>query len=492
MKTDNLPIYSPKEVLSAINELKKHGQINDSNNNRIFEAALGANYSGNYYRKSIKRSYLKECRFINANFDRAAATGSKFLNSMFINCKLSGANFQFCDFTGSSFLAENEDNKVEGSNFSESNFSNVNLTGLKIAACSFSRALFKDALINSCEIKSTTFESTIFIETKFQNMNLRNLNIDYADFINVKMENIVLPFSQLPYTFGGLTYLLQTNDKIWISSKINEGEKITIEEYKSTFGNLEKYYISIDEFFPLANIYLAKGEYDYAYQAIVSGLLYSIQMKDFRMLKFFCRLAARSDRFSRLQLQKLYDRIHEFTPLNKLNVSDLHNYEIHIGEIRSLLLNSEGIKLTAQINLKTNIESVQYDKLAFLVYCLNEVIKAVDPKLKWNYIEIRHNSPYELLLSISNSDVTILISAIVFTYTILMKSNKLYQEFCNSVLKRLEVKKKKIEDIKFSKLEQDLKKRDIKISDARHYISGFNYYSNSSFDNSLIHFHLNE
>lgn len=491
-RAKGLPFYSLDELTIAQKELEKHGQFNACNNNKIFEVAIGATYSGDYTRKSLKRSNLTRCNFINANFTRVAATGSKFLKSDFLNCIISGANFQYCDFSGSSIKTENKEIILDGSNFSESIFSDSKLLDLSIVACSFSQVLFYNSIIKNCEIKSTTFENSTFINCKFENLELRNLNLEFTEFKNVKMKNVVLPFSQMPYTFGGLTYLFDTNDTVYLSSKINQDKKITVNEYKKSLNHLEKYYLSINEFFPLTNIYLAQKKLDYAYQSIVNGLVYSVQTKDFRMLKFFCRLASISDCFSSTQLHELYNKIHEIIPAEHLDVNELHNYEIHIGEIRTLLLNNKANKLTAQISLKTNIENQNSIDLGYLIKILNETIRLSDNDLKWDLIEIRHNSPYELFLQVSSSDYTLIVSSIVFVYTVLMKSNKLYQEFCNTALKHLDVKKKVLENKNLKKLKDELKNRKIKINDARHHISGTDFFSNSSIDNKLIHYHLKE
>jgi uncharacterized protein YjbI with pentapeptide repeats len=491
-RTQGLPFYSRDELSIALGELEKHGQVNACNNNKVFEIAIGATYSGDYTRKSLKRSNLTQCKFIEADFTRVAATGSKFLKSDFIDCNINGANFQYCDFSGSSIRTENKKIILEGSNFSESIFSDSKLHDLAIVACSFSQVLFYKSIIKNCNIKSTTFENSTFINCTFENIELRNLNLEYAEFKNVKMKNVVLPFSQMPYTFGGLKYLFETNDNVFLSSKKNQEEKITIDEYKKSLIYLEKYYLSINEFFPLTNIYLAQKKLDYAYQSIISGLVYSVQNKDFRMLKFFCRLASISDCFSSKQLLELYNKIHEIIPAEHLYISELHNYEIHIGEIRTLLLNNKVNKLSAQINIKTNIENQNSIDLGYLIKVLNETIRLSNDNLKWDMIEIRHNSPYELFLQISSSDYTFIISSIVFVYTVLMKSNKLYQEFCNTALKHLDVKKKVFENKELKNLKEELEKRNIKINDARHHISGTDFFSNTSIDNKLIHFHLKE
>lgn len=487
-----LPFYTQKEILTAQYELDKHGQNNACNDNKIFEIAIGAKYSGDYSRKSIKRSNLTKCQFENANFTRVAATGSKFLNSDFIDCIINNANFQYCDFSGTSMTSISDKCLIEGSNFSESIFSNSTLKQIVIMGCSFSQVLFYNTVINNCNISSTTFENATFINSEFKNLELRNLNLEYAEFINVKMDNVILPFAQMPYTFGGLTYLFETKDNVFLSSKINSEKKINIKTYKESLKNLEKYYISINEFFPLANIYLAQKKEHLAFQAIANGLVYSVQVKDFRMLKFFCRLASSSNSFSGNQLSQLYTKIHKLLPVEHLSINELHDYEIHIGEIRSLLLNNNANKICAQMSLKTNIDSTKINKLGFLLQILNEALKLNSPNLKWDMIEIRHNSPYELFLQLSENNYAVVMSHILSVYGVLIATNKLYQAFYDSVIKRFSLKKTKLECEKLEfeiieNLNKKLKKEQIEIISAYHHITAKDKLIMSTMDKKIIH-----
>ena len=46
--------------------------------------------------------------------------------------------------------------------------------------------------------------------------------MEYSEFSNVQMKNVVLPFAQLPFIFGGLDYILLTNDNISVSADMGD------------------------------------------------------------------------------------------------------------------------------------------------------------------------------------------------------------------------------------------------------------------------------
>lgn len=482
-----LPSYSIRDLDSAMNEIEKHGQNKACNNNRLFKLGYGATYNGDYTRMSLKRTFLKECKFKNANFTNAAVTGSRFSNTDFIDCIISGANFQYCDFTGSTIKNFDCNLVMDTSNFSQSNFSNAKLIDINITACTFSQVLFERTLIQNCRIISSTFENSFFGTAYLRDLELRNINIDYADFSGVKMDNVVVPFSQIPYTFGGLSYLFSTSDNVWVSSKINSSNRISVDEYKRVVPSLGIYYLSINEFFPLANIYIAVGNDEYALKAIVNGLLYSVNIRDFRMLKYYCKLATTNTRFTNDNLKYLYERISELLPVSDLTNSELHNYLIHFGEIRTMLLDNDYRKPSLEIIIKTNIDSDDAHRVGLLIRFINRILDEVGSLSKSSYIELRHQSPYEFLIRCIDTPDK-LIAVVISLLTLLWRIDKTAHSLLDGVQKWLLIKKLKLEikqlENKMSSEIKEIQDSGIRIVGASHNMRNIDY---KSIDTSLIH-----
>ena len=73
---------------------------------------------------------------------------------------------------------------------------------------------------------SSTLEFAEFRNTYFENLRLANfVQWNILNSIMFKWKNVVLPFAQLPFIFGGLDYILLTNDNISISANMKDNQK---------------------------------------------------------------------------------------------------------------------------------------------------------------------------------------------------------------------------------------------------------------------------
>ena len=119
------------------------------------------------------------------------------------------------------------------------------------------------------------------------------------------------------------------------------------------------------QFFPLANLYFALGSCDEGKDAVTKGILASMAIRDFRMLKHFCKLAADSDAFHPSTLRKLYHNyICRLYPQYSAEL-DIPNYARHITEIKALLF-SKAKRPTFSLSLKTDIQQGEHHKLGIL------------------------------------------------------------------------------------------------------------------------------
>lgn len=469
--------YSDIDIANVLSELEKHDR-EACNNNKVFTVAYKAQYNDNYKGLGLKRSSLEKCNFNGADFTDAAVTGSRFINSYFKDCIISGANFQFCNFSGSTLTSTNVSARIESSNFSQSNFSNTKIIDLKICGCTFSQVLFENAEIENCDISLCTFENSVFKNSSLKNLELTTINLDFVDFNDVRMDNVTLPFFQIPYTFGGLSYLFSTADEVWISSKKSIDKRISVDEYYGTMKELAIYYAYIKEYFPLANIYIAIGMNEKALPAIIKGAEDSIKISDFRMLKYFCKLAATN--FPTQVLKQIYEQIEKHLPVHQLTNGQLHDYLIHIGEIRSMLLNNTLNKPMLEIGIKTNIEFHEETQLSLLVKCINRILSEIGSSTKSTYIELRHNSPYELLISCSDK-VCFFLQIVAAIYNLFEAFEK-FKEFENSLV----AKDKKWE--KYSLSQSDLTEISSKFIEAKGEIHKHGIKA-SNINPKIIYFH---
>lgn len=313
-------------------------------------------YDGNNYSyASINGCRQHKSTFNKTDFQYAAITGSIFTECTFCKTYFDNADLEFCNFSNCKFINE----EIVGVSFNNSDFIGTNFIDVSMKSVTLTGCLLDDCLLDNVEISSSTLENACFKNCKLRNMDLRNLNMEFMEFIEPNMDNVILPSSQIPYMFGCLEYLLKLPDNVYLSSK--EDEKITVIEYLEEYlPLLKEYYKEDKEFFPLANIYMAESivkNNDYAYtqalNAILNGIMQNNTQQDYRLLKFYMKLITDCKKISNKDRHKLYNAICTLNSNNESQSSAARNYRKHIAEIESYLF-SNGHKVSS-IKYITNI-----------------------------------------------------------------------------------------------------------------------------------------
>lgn len=158
---------------------------------------------------------------------------------------------------------------------------------------------------------------------------------------------------------------------------------------------MEQFYVATQNYFPLTNIYIAQEKYDKVLEAIISGIKIAIQLRAFRMLKYYCKQIKYINNITAHQRQDLY-----FFILNEISLSELENFEknslnLYLPEVKNLLF-TETQNEIIQILIDTNINESEFDKLTILMSVID---KFLENKCTYS-IELRHNSPFQGLIDI--------------------------------------------------------------------------------------------
>lgn len=111
--------FSRFQIEETIESLKKILPDKGYSNGSFFKVFRHSVITNDFTRKSIKRINVSDVKFLDCKFNGAAATGSRFLNSSFLECDLSGSNFQYCQFEKVLFGSQS---LLKGANFSHSTF----------------------------------------------------------------------------------------------------------------------------------------------------------------------------------------------------------------------------------------------------------------------------------------------------------------------------------------------------------------------------------
>ena len=385
--------YSKEQIQKSIQRLQQNLSDHDVQNGSVFQVANEVDICHDYTRNSLKRINANDCCFTRSIFKAVAAVGSKFSNVHFRECDLSASNFQYCNFDNVYF---EEDSFAAGANFSHSIFMECFFYNIDVKECTFFDCQFHDCTFSSSNINSITLENSMFSHCIIRKMDLAHLNLEYAQIDETTMQEIILPPYQVAYIIGGPSYFFSTNDPIFVYT---DNGKVSIAQYKKLVKDLLVYYHLQNEFFPMANIMIGLNEYEKALTYIQEGIKESFDYFDFRMVKHYCKLAISCGYFSHTQLKFLYNIITELSYQKEMGAKELHSYFINIGEIRELLLNTLDNKERVEFVIKTDIDKDDLVGINGLYNQINKALKMCCSADHIDYIELRHNSPYEMLLT---------------------------------------------------------------------------------------------
>lgn len=393
----SIPTFSNTEIAQGKELLIKHaGHV--ANNNMLFQKSYQANYNDNYSFFSLKRSRLLDCVCDHANFTATAFSGSTFQETLFRDCNFKNASVDFCLLYKCFLEAVNEENGIINANLGNSNIIECQISNLSILQSTVSNVLFEDTMFHNAKIEYCAFENSVFRNCIFEKMELRNLNLEYVEFINPRFDDVVLPYAQIPYIFGILLYMRNSNGSLWISS--TSDNRISVDEYFTILPSMIPYYLSEQEYFPVANIYIALNEYEKAFEAILNGMKKAGYEKDFRMLKYFCKLAITSGWCNREKIKQLYSFIYDINNFEPMIEYERHNYYMHLGEFRKILLFHNDTLPTLHLHMHTNILPHETEKVSFLVHTLDQILDAVKDDDVISSVELHHESPYDFILTV--------------------------------------------------------------------------------------------
>ena len=340
---------------------------------------------------SLTHSRFRKCIFPKINFEKAAVTGSLFEDCKFNYCNFKNADLEFCDFIGCEFVID----IIDGVSFNNSNFIQTVISGKKLINCTFTGAFLNNSTFDGIGLEFSTLEGACFQNCTFSNIDWRMLNLEYVEMINPKTVKSVFPFHQIPFMFGMLHYLVTTEDDVHVSAGndtdsdlgkrdyLEKGIPFQIEEYKKQ-----------KNYFPLCNIFLFGPNTDYnkAFHYLSQEITDLAALRDFRRIKFCCKLISDSQIFDRHKLNKLYEIITSIDQSMDENSPEMKNFTRNIGEIRRILYHK---KKTSQmsVRLRANI-GIEYSmRFANLLHQLQHIAKPNHSEKVYTTIQLSNNSP---------------------------------------------------------------------------------------------------
>ncbi len=442
-----MPTYFEKEYNSAIEILTSHMKNKHYYLHDRQIAYNNVTISEDYSTKNLNNATFINCKFLDCNLSSVSMINSKFFNCKFSMCDLTSTNFRNSVINKCIF---EESNKIINSKFGNCKISNCDFIDCTIDSCVLDEAFFsKCTFKNNLWIAVSTY-LCLFEDVSFTSVKFRNMNFEYSIFSNIHMNDMKLPFPTIPYIFGGLNYLLTTDDNICITSQHNLKNGITKKEYLTQLKNLEIFYSYTCNYFPLANIYLTEKKNDYAKSAIMYGIIKAIEQSDFKMLTHYARLISMNPVFTPTEKHALYNNV--IAKVAKSLIDNHNEINKYILDFRTFLFNDESCS-SFHLSIKTNIESEA--KLAILIEEIEDIIHSNNVAYDYS-IELRHNSPFELFLKLfANYDEVCLVLGMLI----------LALKGIDIVIKKVFEYKKLIQDDEKNYLEKKINKQQIILND---------------------------
>ena len=359
--------------------------------------ALNATVSVDLTGDQFKRQLISGNNYLNCKLKYNAFSGATFLNVNFHNCHLKGNGFIGSVFKNVTFNSKRKF-VYTSNNWSQSYFYSCTFRNAIIRSCTISQSLFLESKILNTKVSAITFENTVFRNCELCNVDMHDINVDFMEFDNCQLNNVKFAFFRLPFVFRGLNAL---NGTVIL---IDQNEKeVSIDEYIAVLPELAKYYENLHEYFAACNIYNFLGQKEDALKNLQSGIINALEKSDYRSIKYLCKLGIIENIIQDEYAKKILENLENVIFDSEKNINDSNfaiNEEImHYGEIRSMLLNRTLNKNKVEVSIKTKINSDQQEDINLLLNSIDDVLTSMNLGQDKNFIEIRHNSPFEILVT---------------------------------------------------------------------------------------------
>lgn len=388
MNNKNLPDnFEKKSMLnSAVEHLSAYGFLPSHKDFPLTGQKLISNCD--FTNGDLNRTYLMNCDVIKSIFDLGSFTGSIFYNTSFYNCSFEQVNFEGSTFEDVNF--ENN-NSFDSTCFSTCNFYNCKFTQNNFIGATFTNTLFENTDFLSVSFKTLSFENVYFRNCNFQKCELWDLNCEFGDFSNVVMDACVLAPQFLPYVFQNPDNPIKINENVTVA--VPSGKRISYREYREeVLPYLYIFYQQSGIYFPAANLAFQLDKKNEMYKIIENGFLEALMIKDFRMIKQYCKLTEKSQLFTFAERQLLYHRFLKAFPMENLNSREYHMFVIHMNDVQRLLFDNS-VHPRLKMDLKSNIPSCNSEHMSQVISMIYEYVDLICSQDHTIKISLSRNSP---------------------------------------------------------------------------------------------------
>lgn len=423
------------------------------------EYSNGVLIEEDFSNQNINHTILKSSKIIRSNFDKASLTGSIFNECEFIDCSMNVPDLEYCKFYDCKFQSNSRRRFVASVN--NSTFIRTNFIRVPFHGCSFAESYFEECRYDMTKLEYSALENAVFRSCEFIGMNFNNSNLQFSEWEGNSFSKCIMSINQPTYMIGGLEICaIEDSGVQFISS---DGNMYSSKEYLDTIlPLLLKNYTEREEYFPMANIYIFQKNYVEAMLTLKKGLIQAISYRDYRVLKFYCKLIVYAKVFDSHALYDFYHSICRLIPQGQNNNAEMHIYMRNIGEIKNILFQSSK-RPSLHMSFITNIFSSNADKVGSTIERLFRISKMNG--LNQCEILLSENSPLIIDINIHGMEenIQLLLTALVsltttklpYTYNMVSPNEKMkdeiveFQEQCKRLKITLTLAEYYIENCQF-------------------------------------------
>lgn len=395
-------MFSPLEIDTA----QKFAKSIDPTNLQEISIQTQPIEGEDYYRDSLipplKGQAFYECNFWEVPFEGLDASSTLMERCQIENVEIANSNLNSSDFSGSKL-------HISGlaSSFDVSDFSETFIRDSQFEGCSFSESYFQRTIFSNCKFVHSEFISAQFIQAVFENCDFSCSNLAYTEFDRTSFSQTTFPYWGTLHVVRGLPEIL-SGDKSTFSTP--DGQHcVGKTQYMEELLLLRPFFCQKKDYLALANSYILEGENAKAYQAIMYGIEYACTRGNLNLLRHLCRIASLNSFFSRAQMRELYKPIEMALSKTALSPMQYRNYSQELDLARRLLIDSPFNQDTINITIQTSIPCTAYNRISGTLKTIDCLLTAAAPETI-SHIEIRHNSPIEVIIQIAGSLKDLIVS----------------------------------------------------------------------------------
>lgn len=439
----SIEMDAAKKLAVEIDPNERHTVLSSTEN-----PIVDVSFSSEFSPATMQECFLARCTFNQVNFSGINSSHATLKDCRFNRCSFANSNFKASDFTGSILNFDASASSFDSSDFTNTTFINANLEG-----CSFSDSNFYNVHMLNSKIIHSEFVGTKFSKVYFNDLDMVKINLDYAEFEQVDFINVTLPYWGVLHVVKGLWEILSANSVNF--STIDGTHSVSKNKYIEEVSLLRPHFYQKRDFLALANLYVFDGEYEKAYYAILLGISDACKHGRLEQLKYLCRMASLNKFFSRVQLRKLYQQIEISIASATLSPVQYKNYLQELDSAKRLLIDQPFERDTISITIQTSIQNHEYEKFLQTQKIIDGILLETAPTAV-SHIEVRHNSPLEIVIQVSEN-VWYLLTFFALIDFVFDKSTTYIERVQNIILNHKKIRKNLEESDKITQLEKQVK-----------------------------------